>query len=115
MSLEIALFNKLKDVNLVSNRVYAVKAPQGVDKPYIVYSKVSNQREYSHDGFADLSRARMQVSCYADSYGSAKQVAEEVISTLEGWENVSFLVNEQDLYEEDTGIYHVPVDFFIWY
>ena len=100
-------------------RIYALVAPQGVTKPYLVYSKVSPGRDYTHDGHSGLSRPRMQVSCYGTTYGSAKAVAVEVIAAMDAWFSggVTFapIAGEQDLYEPDTGLYHVPVDFFIHY
>lgn len=98
-------------------RVYGATAPQSVVKPYIVYHKLSPGREYSHDGFSKLSRSRVQISCYGETYGSAKQVAAQVIAAMESWQagGVRFapLAGEQDLFEQDTGLYHVPVDFFV--
>jgi hypothetical protein len=36
---------------------------------------------------------------------------------MEGWTGVqaAFKVNELDFYEEDTKMYHIPVDFMIWH
>ena len=120
MSIEIELFNRLKaQVPLVSNRVYAGIAPQGVTKPYLVYTKVSPGRQYTHGGYADLQRPRMQVSCYGTTYGSAKAVAGEVITAMEGWPGsndvqAAFIEGEQDMFEQDTGLYHCPVDVILW-
>lgn len=121
--IETALYSRLTTYApleaLISTRVYAVAPPQDVVLPYCVCSKVSNQRQYSHDGYSSLQRPRIQVSCFATGYLIAKQIAEQVIAALESWpgaDNVqaAFMENEIDLYEQDTKLYHVPVDFLIW-
>jgi len=120
VSIEAVLFERLKaGVPLVNNRVYGATAPQSVAKPYIVYHKLSPGREYSHDGFGGLARPRIQVSCYGQNYDNVKDVAEEVIATLEAWPGVdsvdaAFIESEIDLYESDTGLYHCAVDVFLW-
>lgn len=106
---------------LVGDRVYPVTAPQTVQAPFCVFFKVSDARIYSHQGFSGLERVRVQISCYAETYLEAKQVAEQVTAAMEAWlaANVkvqaSFQENELDMYDSETGLYHVPVDFFIWY
>lgn len=104
---------------LVGNKVWPVQARQGAVMPYCVFFQVSGGRKYSHSGYSNLQRPRIQVSCYARTYDGAKEVAAQVTAALESWSSVNakvcgvFQQNEVDLSEEDW--YHVPVDFFIWY
>ena len=108
---------------LVGDRVYPVAAPQGIKPPFCVFLKVSNQRQYSHQGFSNLEQARLQVSCYADDPLEAKQVAAQVTAAMEAWPGVNvkaqavFQDDETDLHDEyqSTGLYHVSVDFLVWY
>ncbi len=120
MSIEQKLFERLKgEVALISDRVYGGTAPQGIERPYIVYVKISPSRDYTHDGYSGLHRPLMQISCLADTYDSAKDVAAQVITALESWpksDNVDavFIENEIDMYERDTGLYHCLVDAYVW-
>ena len=120
MSLEPKIMARLKaQVPAVSERVYFNVATQGVTRPYLVVSKVSDTREYAHDGYSGIRRPRIQVSVYGDAYVQANMAAAEVIAAMESWQadGIRFApaAGMMDIYEEDTGLHHVPVDFFIHY
>ena len=101
---------------LVGDRIYPMILPQDAVLPAVTCEKISGQRINTKFGPAGLVRARIQVSCWAKGYLVAKQVAEQVRLALAGFPGGTvYLENEVDLYEEGTGIYHVPVDFTIWY
>jgi len=120
MSLEPKIMARLRaEVSAVGERVYFGVATQGVARPYLVVSKVSDVREYSHDGYSGIRRPRYQLSVYGDAYVQAKVAAEEVIEAMEGWQadGIRFapVAGVMDMFEEDTGLHHVPVDVFIHY
>jgi hypothetical protein len=111
---------------LVGTKIYPVQAPKDCVAPFIVFNKVSAQREYTHNGFASLQRSRMQVSCYAARYLTngteigARSMAEAVKTALEAWQGSTKIQaiqieNDPDLIDPDTNWYHVPVDFFVVY
>ena len=106
---------------LIGDRVYAVTADDEATAPYCVYEQVSGGKRYTHGGYAGLQRPRMQVTCYASTYEVAKDISVQVTAAMESWPAASVLVgsafqqNEIDLYDNDTGLYIVPVDFFITY
>lgn len=111
---------------LVGDRIYPMRLPQRPTYPALTCQKVSGPRVTAKDGPAGLAQARMQVSCWAKSYPDAKAVAEQVRRALAGFSGVmggaggvkvemTQLENEVDMYEPETGIYHVPVDFVIWH
>lgn len=107
-------------VALVDTRIYPLVGPQKVTAPYCTYQKISPGRMYSHSGFSGLSKPRMQVSCYGSTYAQVKAVAAQVIAAVEAWPGASniqaaFVENELDMYDPETGLYHVPVDFFVQY
>jgi len=110
--------------DLIGERLYYVKAPQDVAKPYIVFFKVSAPREYSHDGASKLARPRFQFSCFAMTYYEAKQIAEAIRVAIEAFSGTMgtgvevgscFCLNESDMYEEDTKLFHVAVDYLIYH
>ena len=105
---------------LISTRIYPLVAPQNVTKPYCTYQKISLERKYSHGGYSGLQRPRLQVSCYAETYEQSRAVADQVIAALEAWPGAAniqavFIENEIDLYDPDTGLQYIPVDFFCYY
>jgi len=117
MNIRQLTYNKLNNATTAGTAVYGGGRAASVTPPYIVFFVVSENRLYAHDGEVGLSRPRVQVSCFADTYTGAVDLAGEVIAELESWAEVSHAMqdNEQDLYEEDTGLYHIPLDFFIGY
>ncbi len=128
----LSTFTNLTD--LVGLRIYPLMFPKSNDKslqlknfsPYVTYMKVSNVREMTHQGFASLQKARIQLDCYSLDYytaGSvigAKQVAEQVIVAMESWTGqlhiqASLPEGEQDFYDSITKLYRVSLDFVIMY
>ena len=111
---------------LVGERIYYVNAPQDVETPYIVFFKVSATRERSLTGTSHLVTSRFQFSIFSETYYAAKQIAEQIQLALQDKNNeiiggtggvrVSIQYdNEQDLYESEVGLYHVPVEYLIDY
>lgn len=130
MKIEQAILTELLAASglttFVGERIYYVKAPQDVEKPYIVFLKVSAPREHDHDGASHLVRATFQFSSFAETYYEAKQVTEQIQSALQAFSGTmgtgagvevggAFYENEVDLYEEATGLYHVLSDYRIWH
>ena len=125
MALESDLYTRLSGyaglIALTSTRIYPLQAPEDVASPYCVYMTVSRARQYSHDGYGNLDRCRVQVSCYGTTYASAHAVAAQVTAAMEAWPASNTKVQsclhdgEQDFFEEETETYHVPIDFIVWY
>lgn len=121
---ELSLNDNL--VALINNRLDYVKAPQDIAKPYVVFFKVSDPREHSHQGASALARARFQFSIFAETYKECKQIAKQIQISLQGYSGIMggeegvfvggcFYVDETDNYEPQTQLYHVSVDYVIWH
>ncbi len=130
MLIEVALANQLLAntgvAALVSTRVYPVRLPQGGTYPAITYSKVSGSRIRTMGSHEDSANPRVQVSCWGKTYADAKGLANAVRIALDrfsgtlggmGGVDVSaiLLENELDLDDPETKLYHVPLDFLVWY
>lgn len=125
--LKTQLFGHAGLTALVGTRIRPVLAPGKLEAPYCVYMVVSQVRQYSHDGYGNLDRYRAQISCFtqdkdgSSGYGQAAAVAAQVIAAMEAWPAANvrvqacFLEDRGDLYEEETGYYHIPLDFIVWY
>lgn len=111
---------------LVGERIYYVNAPQDVQTPYVVFFKVSATRVRSLTASSHLVNARFQFSVFSETYYEAKQIAEQIQLALQDKNNeiiggdngvrVSIQYdNEQDLYESESGLYHIPVEYLIDY
>ena len=102
---------------LVSGRCYPLNAPDPVAKPYIVYSVVSDVTENTLDGDSGMSNTRVQVDVYGKSYGEAKGLAGKagtVKTAMAGAAFSNIHLASRDLYENDTQLYHVAMDFSVW-
>ena len=129
------LFTELKaKVPLVDGRIYSLVAPQRTGEPFLVCTQISEVRDYSFGGFSNLTKSRLQISCYGKGYAAVKDVVEQVTGVMESVEGVYyflhptfpitmtdgkitavFKINELDFFEEDTRLFHVAVDFFVWH
>ena len=93
MSVEAAIVARLAATPavtaIVADRVAAVGLPDKLARPNLVYQTLGTARVYSNDGPAGLARATLQVSCYADDYKSAKQLAKAVRDALNGFAGTS--------------------------
>jgi len=124
-ALKTHLLSKTALTALVGQNIfYLGEVPQGVTEPYVVFFKVSTTREHSFSGSSQLARARFQFSVFSDSYYEAKQIVEQLQVALQGvtgnigdspYVNVGAILyeNEQDLYETETKLYHIAVDYMI--
>ena len=133
-TLDSALYAKLSEVTSVT-AVYNQVAPQNTVLPYLVFNVISERPQNTHDGFADLTRSRVQVSVFSAGYAAVQLIVDDILTALasktytvyfimpefpinfDGWPDVQsvFNVNELDIFEEATKIYHCPLDFLIWH
>lgn len=82
------------------------RAPQkpAPARPYIVLSRVSGVRGYHNKGADGLVASRIQIDCYGDTYISAHDTGNAIVSTLSGYRGGTiqavFIDSQRDL----TGI-----------
>lgn len=111
MSIETDLYSTLSNdagvTALVSDRIYPNLAEEDDPRPYIVYQLITGERLSTITGVNDARRKRVQISCHADTYASAKAVAAAVYAALEG---DGYLELEYDLYDHETQIHSAIVD-----
>ena len=98
--------------------VYGLFVPSSVSPPYATYHVISDVPGHTHAGHDGTAETRIQVSCYATSYQGAGEIAESVFtsitaSTITNGVRIPRKLNELDFYEEDTKVFHIPVDFQI--
>lgn len=110
---------------LTGTRVYWVRAPQNVAKPYVVMNRITGIRDMKSSGPSGLVESRVQVDCWGATYSSAKSVARQVEARLSGYKGTQssvifdgvFLVLEHDGYSPDDTpdkLFRVSLDFIIF-
>lgn len=121
MTIETDIFTRLSTfaglMALIGTRIYPDLLPQNPTLPAVTLFKVSNPREITHSGDSSLQHPHYQFSCWALTYGQVWAVAEQVRLALQGLTSagVGIYDNGYDLYDEETGYYHVAVDIIIWH
>jgi hypothetical protein len=111
---------------LVGQRIYFVIAPQETAKPYIVVTKIDAPEVGSHDGPAELASPRFQLSVFAVTYSAAKNISAAIKTALDGYSgtmggagglhvDIPRREDENDFYEESTGLFQVASDYIVWY
>lgn len=114
--IENEVLNAVKAIVTIPDSVFLGIASSNAVVPYVVIHKVSNPRQYTHDGRIEMSLARIQVTVYGDQYVATKLLAQEIYALGDYTSaNVasSFLANEVDLYDESTERFGVALDFLI--
>jgi hypothetical protein len=113
-------------VAIAAARVYPGSRPQGSALPAIVLARVSGAPLYADDGEVGLGQARIQIDCWAATYGEAKTLARAVTACLSGFEGTvgdtvfQFieLDTERDLREGGSDAADYPfrtaLDFLVW-
>lgn len=116
---EIQILNALttgSPLTNAGNRVYSQVLPEGLTQPSISFQRVSTSPINDLSGHADLDYVRMQVDCWANTYGAAKILAGQVRSILTD-RTLPFkalLDNERDDFDPETETYRVSSDYFVW-
>ncbi len=134
--IEEALFSRLSGFAglqaLIGNpaRVYPMVFPQGSTLPAVTYQKISKDGETKYSSTTKMAHPRFQFDCWArgvdgvsQSYPSVKAIAEQVRLALSGFiGTVSGVVidairpaGEHELYDPQTQIMRVSMDFQIWH
>lgn len=107
---------------LIGTRYYPLKMPQVPTLPLIVYTKVSGPRLHDMDG-SSIAEPRFQIDSWADTYVGAKALANAVRERLDSYTgpvgspadtvHFAYLLNEQDLYDDESKYWRVSMDFEI--
>ena len=100
---------------LVSTRIYPLICPQGVTYPAVTYQRISTMpREVAMGSDPGIARARIQVSAWGVTYSSVKAIADQIRLALERYNTTgifgTFIIAENDLYDEEALKYGVAVD-----
>ncbi len=127
MSVETIIFSKLTSVagltDLVKTRIFPLLAPQDITKPFVTFQRISSGRVKNLQGASFTAQTRFQIDCYATSYISARQIAEQLRLALDGWSDYtanpaikgSSLITDSDfsITETDPKLYRVMMEFLI--
>lgn len=133
MTLEQAIYNKLSGTAaiaaLVANRIYAINAPENEPNPCITFSLASE--DYLHAMGTDpaIYHPIYQVQCWGNTYDSATDLSETVITALQDFTGVMgtsgeltgvtvqriFLQSRDQDYDPVSESHSINLTFEIWH
>lgn len=117
--LNAQLLNTAGLTALVINRIYPLVIPQDCLYPAIVYFKVSEIPAHAMGIDGTVLTARFQISVFASSYKSMKEVSVQVIAALSRYRDAVIqdilFENQTDLYVDEIGVYQNSIDFMVYY
>lgn len=107
-------------------RIYWTQAPQGVPKPFVTLLTVSKVPDMHITGPSGLEFARVQIDCYATTYGGSLAVARAIDAALLGYSGTKhdtyfggiFRADWRESYEHDATperLYRQSLDYEIWH
>ncbi len=110
-----AIYGKLNNATAAEARVFGGQiAPQNIESPFIVFWLTGSTEELDHNGAHEAREVTVQVSCFGAGYTQAVELAEQVSVILRAWKNTGSVshalkTTESDIFEQDVGLYHIPV------
>ena len=128
--IDIAIYARLMGFQgltaLVYNRIYKIEVPE--DLPVIaggnavVFQRISETAGTCIDGSVTETTARYQFSAYSvNSSADARSISKQLSAAMQGYRVAPIRACEStagggmDLYDPDTRIHHIPIDFFVTY
>lgn len=103
---------------LLGGRVTPNKKTQGGDCPAAVYQMVWDLPANSLQGFtSNLRNGRMQIDVYDRVYAGAQGAADAIEKVLASYTTIEFTslqVSRRDLWEDETQLHRVSMDFNMW-
>jgi len=99
---------------LVADRCYPLLAPVGVEKPYIVYQVISNTPTVTLDGATGTEDRRVQIDGYATNYAGMKALEESIKTAMADAAFINIPLLTSDLYESETKLYRILMDYTVW-
>lgn len=107
---------------LVSTRINWSRRPQGEALPAIVLHRIDGTPDVHHAGYSGLVQSRVQVDCWAASYGSAKAIARAVQTAITAQAftqgavrfDVILIVDVRDsTFDETTPLFRTSLDLMV--
>jgi hypothetical protein len=130
--IEQALFTHITTdstiTDLMGTRLFPNKIPQGQPLPAAEYQQDGGKREHTMAGADGLVDSEYFITCYAESYSKAKELAMAIRQRMDGFSgtvggvviDVIFLTNEVDVPEFKAGTdilsrYGKKLTFTVWF
>src|SRR5678816_2888794 len=99
---------------LVGDRIDAAPLDQRATLPAVTYQRIFGDEGIDHQGPSGLGRARLQFDCWAQTYGGAAGLCDEVRKSLRDYPGPR-IINAMDLPEPDVALRRRMLEVSIWH
>lgn len=125
--METALRYELNTITELSNAIYPTNAPEGAERPYLVYARITTRITKTLEGYTGKRALSYMFSIMAKRYEDMKKVRDKVeamLLTFPGTtigETPGIYVEDIDInnideqYEHALGVNRGVIDFTIYY
>lgn len=96
----------------ITDKVTPLMLPQNATYPAITYFNVTPVPINHLKGESDTQNARIQVDIWAESYSEVKSLYLEVKTSMSAISSLFLGANE--VYEDETKLYRLSLDFSVW-
>ena len=108
---------------IVGTKIFAGRIEQEVSPPFVMFWRVSGSRPDSLTGHNGMTRANIQVDCFATTYGQIKAINDAVRLRLDGFKGTMGteeakacrMTGEREYYDQEAELFISSLDFSIWY
>jgi hypothetical protein len=98
-------------------KAYALIKPEKATLPCITYRRIATYHHRNVNSPSSLNRILFQIDVWGSDYNSTRTLANSLVTILEAndtsWE-VSTVENEMDFRDEESGLYRVLIEVYLW-
>lgn len=98
---------------IVGSGIYLARMEQGAALPALVFQRISTTPSSTLSGINPTTRARLQVDAWAETFAEADALAAAARAAL--LLSKSIWLDQRYLFENDTRVHRVSMDFSVWY
>jgi len=110
-------------VTAITNTVEPIPAPESLARyPLITYQQISSKHDYSLQGPISVDQTRIAYNCFSKSYVQARQLADAVSQTFDGFKGIlpdgteayTEVISQDDGYDTGNQLSKVTVQIYCW-
>lgn len=114
-----SILSTASGITTLTSAIFPVVIPQKASAPAITYQRDGTRFLRTFDGHVQLAEASFQIDCWAYSVATAETLAAAVKTALIDYStapiNQVWLTNELNLFEPETELHRVLLQFTIWH
>lgn len=112
----ITMLADVRITNVVGNRSYRMRAPQGTRDPYIILWMPTHERVGHLRGVTNLEHPVVRFDLFGGDFRQLDALRDTIIEMMTDPSGFGAIYRfGTELYEDDTRLYHLMADFSVWH